>query len=343
MQSINFNQILTALCAGQDLTDETMRWTMQQIFSGEWNPAQISAVIVALKIKGEKPNEIAAAAQVMRELAVPVPLTEEEKNIAIDTCGTGGDGTKTFNISTTVAFVIAAAGVLVAKHGNRAMSSASGSSDVLEALGAVHTGTPEKTASVIREVGIGFMFAPNHHGAMKHAAPVRQALGIRTIFNLLGPLSNPAGVRRQVVGVFSPELLLPYAETLLQLSVERGWVVHGSGMDEISISDETDVAEIKDGMVVRFTIAPEDVGLSRSPIHHIQVSSIDESKTMMLSVLNGEQGAARDIVLINAAAALLVADKVSTLQNGIELAGKILDNGEAKRTLDKFIAATNAY
>ncbi len=342
MKTINFTQTLTALCAGRDLCDDEMRWTMQQIFSGEWSTAQISAIIVALKIKGEKTNEIAVAAQVMRQLAIPVPLSDEEKNNTIDTCGTGGDGTKTFNVSTTVSFVVAAAGVRVAKHGNRAMSSSSGSSDVLEALGVSHTSTPEKTAALIREIGIGFMFAPNHHSAMKHAAPVRKELGIRTLFNLLGPLSNPAGIRRQVVGVFSPDLLLPYAQTLMKLGSKRVWVVHGSGMDEISISATTDIAELKQGIITRFTIAPEDFGLVRSPVTAIQVASIDDSKAMMLSVLNDEKGAARDIVLINAAAALVVADKVSTLQEGIEIATNIITSGKARQKLDQFIIATNA-
>jgi anthranilate phosphoribosyltransferase len=337
-----FPQILSDWCDGHDLTAERMRGVMHDILAGNWTPAQIAAAIIALKIKGEKPVEIAAAASVMREMASKVPLSEEEKATAIDLAGTGGDGSGTFNISTAVCFVVAAAGVPVAKHGNRAISGTSGSSDVLEALGAKVAASPEQVATLIRQVGIGFMFAPNYHAAMKHAAPVRKELGVRTLFNLLGPLSNPAGVRRQVIGVFSPELLAPYAQTLANLSTTRAWVVHGDGLDEISISGETEVAELRQGTVFRHTLAPEDVGLKRAPLADIQVSSAAESKDRLLSVMNGEAGAARDIVLMNAAAALLVAERVDDFAQGVERAAAAIDDGGARRKLDEFIAATQS-
>lgn len=335
----NYQQILTTLCDGADLPPDTMQWAMQQILSGSWSPAQISGVLVALKIKGETPAEIAAAAQVMREKAVAVQLAEPAQTI--DTCGTGGDGGTTFNISTAVAFVVAAAGVKVAKHGNRAMSGASGSSDVLEALGAKVALTAEQVAHLIETVGIGFMFAPNYHNAMKHAAPVRRDLAVRTLFNLLGPLSNPAQVGRQVVGVFSPDLLLPYAETLIQLGIKKAWVVHGNGLDEITVHGDTAVAVVQDGYTKRMTISPAAVGLAHDSLAEIKITSTQESKEKLLSVLQGKKGACRDIVLINAAAALVVADKVADLPTGIALAADAIDSQKAMQTLEKFITATN--
>lgn len=337
--STDYKGLLTRLIDGDTLSEAQTQAMMQGILSGDWTPAQTAGALVAMKIKGEQPQEIAAAATVMRQFATPVAVSSAE---VVDTCGTGGDGSGTFNISTTAAFVAAAAGATIAKHGNRAMSGASGSSDVLESLGMPLTLPPEQVARLIETVGIGFMFAPNHHAAMKHAVPVRRDLGVRTLFNLLGPLTNPAGARRQVIGVFSPDLLLPYTEALAQLGAAHAIVVHGNGLDEISISDSTDIAELKDGTIARTTLAPEDVGLQRAPLAALQVGSVEESKQMLLSVLDGEAGAARDVVLLNAAAALQVADRAENFADGVQQAAQAIDDGRARKKLDSFIAAAKA-
>ena len=334
------SDILTHLCDDKDLTTAQTTAMMRGILTGEWTPSQTAAALIALKIKGEKPAEIAAAAMVMRELVTPVTLAAGID--AVDTCGTGGDGSGTFNLSTTAAFIVAACGVPVAKHGNRAMSSSSGSSDVLAALGMPLDLSPAAITRLVQEVGIGFMFAPNHHAAVKHAMPVRRELGVRTLFNLLGPLTNPAGVRRQVIGVFSRELLLPYAETLAALGATRALVVHGGGLDEVSISDETDIAELKDGAIVRHTVAPEDAGLERADITAIQVASVEESRDMLLAVLAGENGAPRRAALLNAAAALIVADKAADFTDGVRQAAAAVDSGAAQKKLDDFIKAAQS-
>ena len=321
--SAPFSALLTTLCDGEDLSAEQITGMMRGILSGEWTPAQTAAALTALKIKGEKPTEIAAAAAVMRELATAVQV--DDCDSLVDTCGTGGDGAHTFNISTTAAFVAAACGASVAKHGNRAVSGASGSFDVLDALGMPGDLSPAAIARLIHEVGIGFMFAPNHHAAIKHAMPVRRELGVRTLFNLLGPLTNPAGARRQVIGVFSRELLLPYAEALAELGALRALVVHGGGLDEIAIATETDIAELKDGAILRRTVAPEDAGLQRGKTADLEASSVEESKAKLLSVLAGDLGAPRDVVLLNAAAALIVADKAEDFPDGVRLAGAAID------------------
>lgn len=336
----DYKTLLTRLIDGHDLGGDEMHAMMRGIFSGDWSPAQTAGALVALKIKGEKPGEIAAAAQVMREFALAVPAGDEDS--LVDTCGTGGDGSGTFNISTTAAFVAAACGVRIAKHGNRAMTGASGSSDVLEKLGMPLTLDAEQVAQLINTVGIGFMFAPNHHAAMKYAVPVRRDLGIRTLFNLLGPLTNPAGAKRQVIGVFSEPLLMPYAETLAALKSTHAMVVHGSGLDEISISDTTAIAELKDGTIVRHTLAPEDVGLQRAALSDIQVGSVEESQAMVLAVLDGGSGAARDIVLLNAAASLIVGGVAEDFAAGVKMAAQAIDDGRARRKLDDFIRAAKA-
>ena len=330
--------ILNALCDGNDLSEAQTTTMMRGILTGEWTPAQIAGALVALKIKGEKPAELAAAAAVMREMATAVPVNGDD---IVDTCGTGGDGGKTFNISTAAAFVAAACGVRIAKHGNRAISGSSGSSDVLEQLGMPLNMTPEKVAQLINTVGIGFMFAPNHHAAVKYAMPVRRELGVRTMFNMLGPLTNPAGAKRQVIGVFSPDVLVPYAETLAKLGVTHALIVHGGGLDEISISTETDVAELKDGTIIRSTIAPEDVGLSRAALKAIQIASPAQAKDALLSAIGDKTGAARDVVLLNAAAALIVAGKAADFADGVRQAAAAIDSGAARQKLDDFIQAAN--
>lgn len=333
---MEYKDLLTRLTEGETLSSAQMQEMMRGILSGEWMPAQTAAALIALKIKGETPAEIAAAAQVMRQFSTRVEGVAAD---VVDTCGTGGDGSRTFNISTAAAFVAAACGVRIAKHGNRAMSGASGSSDVLDALGLPLTLPPARVAELINDIGIGFMFAPNHHAAMKHAVPVRRDLGVRTLFNLLGPLTNPAGARRQVVGVFAADLLLPYAETLATLGAERALVVHGGGLDEISISGSTDIAELHNGSIVRSTLTPEDAGLTRSALAEIQINSIDEAKAMLLTALDGTPGAARDIVLLNAAAVLKVAGKVEDFAAGVKMAAQAVDEGRARATLQKFITA----
>lgn len=334
--------IISHLCDGRDLTDAQTQAMMRGILSGDWTSAQIAGALIALKIKGETPDEIAAAAAVMRDMATPVELDAATAAAAVDTCGTGGDGAGAFNISTTAAFVVAACGARVAKHGNRAMSGASGSADVLEALGMPMDMPPARIARLISTVGIGFMFAPNHHAAARHAAPARRELGIRTLFNLLGPLANPAGARRQVVGVFAAELLTPYAEVLGKLGATRAMVVHSNGLDEVSVCDETDIAEWRDGAVTRWVVAPDDVGLARAEREALQVGSVDESKARLLAVLAGEAGAGRDVVVMNAAAALMVADLADDFAAGVRRAQEAIDSGAAQRKLDDFIAAARA-
>ena len=333
-----YRDILAALCGGNDLNADDMRAAMAGILGGEWTAAQTGAFLAAMKIKGETPAELAAAAQTMREHAVAVNAPPD----AIDMCGTGGDGARVFNVSTAATFVAAAAGAVVAKHGNRAVSGSSGSSDVLAALGVPLDMTPEKVGETISQTGVGFIFAPNHHPAMKHAAGVRRELGVRTMFNLLGPMTNPAGVARQVVGVFAPELVAPYAETLAALGAKRAMVVHGAGLDEITIAGETDYAEVEDGAVVRGTVAPEDAGLRRAQLSEIAAASVDESKKIVLAVLDGDKGAARDITILNAAAGLMVAGVASDFADGAKRAAEAIDNGSAKKKLNDFIAAAKS-
>lgn len=312
---------------------------MRQVMAGELTAAQISALLIALRIKGETVDEIAAAASVMRELSTKVNIQDSAH--LIDTCGTGGDGIQTFNVSTVSAFVAAAAGAIVAKHGGRSVSSTCGSADVLEALGVNVNQTPEQVAHCVNTVGVGFMFAPNHHSAMKHAAPVRRELGVRTLFNLLGPLTNPASAKRQVMGVFSKDLTAKLAQVLQQLGSEHVLVVCGAdGMDEISFSGDTFVAELKAGQVSEYTLNPQQFGLSLHQLSSIQVQNAAESKMMILEVLGGNTGPARDIVLLNAGAAIYVAGIVNSLQASITKAAEVIDSGLALAKLEALKSAT---
>lgn len=339
---MQFKQALQSLINRTDFTHEQMLSVMRQVMGGELTPVQIAGLLIGLRMKGETVDEIAAAAEVMRELAIKVSVKDNAH--LIDTCGTGGDGIQTFNVSTVGAFVAAAAGAKVAKHGGRSVSSTCGSADVLEALGVNVNLMPEQVAKCVDEIGIGFMFAPNHHSAMKHAAPVRRELGVRTMFNLLGPLTNPAGAKRQVMGVFDRDLTGKLARVLQRLGSEHVLVVHGAdGMDEISFTGDTYVAELKNGQVKEYVVNPQQFGLPLHDVKSIQVQSAEESKTIILDVLAGrkeneKQGAARDIVLLNAGAAIYVAGLVANMQEGIKRASQVIDSGAAKSKLEQLIA-----
>ncbi|MDD2832779.1 MAG: anthranilate phosphoribosyltransferase [Methylotenera sp.] len=336
---MSYPQTLNHLITGQDLSFESMQGLMRQVMAGELSSAQIAALLIALRIKGETVDEIAAAASVMRELSTKVNILDTSH--LVDTCGTGGDGIQTFNVSTVSAFVAAAAGAKVAKHGGRSVSSVCGSADVLEALGVNVNQTPEQVANCVNEIGLGFMFAPNHHSAMKHAAPVRRELGVRTLFNLLGPLTNPANAKRQVMGVFSAALTGKLAHVLKQLGSEHVMVVCGAdGMDEISFAGNTHVAELKAGVVHEYTLHPQQFGLDTHDLANIQVSDTNASKTMILDVLGGKTGPARDIVLLNAGAAIYVAGIAQTMQAGVTVAAAALDNGNAMQKLQQLITKT---
>ncbi len=337
---MNYAQQLTHLIERQDLPFAEMSELMHQIMGGHFTTAQIAAVLVALRMKGETVEEIAAAAEVMRELSSRVNVKHSDH--LIDTCGTGGDGAQTFNISTGSALVAAAAGAHVAKHGGRSVSSTCGSADVLEKLGVNVNLTPEKVARSVDSIGVGFMFAPNHHTAMKHAAPVRKELGVRTLFNMLGPLTNPAGAQNQLVGVFRRDLTVRLAEVLRKLGSARVMVVHGSdGMDEISISAPTFVAELEDGKVKEYTVRPEEFGLKPAALNAIQVSNGDEAKAMLLGVLDNKPGPARDVVLLNAGAAIYVAGLAPTLKGGVAKAEEVIASGAAKAKLEQLVVASN--
>ena len=339
-----FKDILNQLLNRQDLSSAQMLETMHQVMGGELTPAQISAFLIALRCKGETVDEIAAAATVMRELSTKVAIKNTEH--LVDTCGTGGDGIQTFNVSTVSAFVAAAAGAKVAKHGGRSVSSTCGSADVLEALGVNVNQSAEQVAKCVDEIGIGFMFAPNHHSAMKHAAPVRKELGIRTLFNLLGPLTNPAAARRQVMGVFDKSLTGKLAQVLQKLGSEHVLVVHGAdGMDEISFTGDTFVAELKDGKISEYTLNPAQFGLKIHALKSIRVENAEQSKAIILDVLAGKsaagtQSAARDIVLLNAGAAIYAAGLQPNIHAGVEHAAKMIDSGEALAKLEALKLAT---
>jgi anthranilate phosphoribosyltransferase len=335
-----FKEALNQLLNRQDLSHTQMLAVMQQVMGGELTSAQIAALLIALRMKGETVDEIAAAATVMRQLSTKVEI--QDKTHLVDTCGTGGDGIQTFNVSTVSAFVAAAAGAKVAKHGGRSVSSTCGSADVLEALGVNVNKTPEQVAQSVDEIGIGFMFAPNHHSAMKHAAPVRKELGVRTIFNLLGPLTNPASAKRQVMGVFDKALTAKLAQVLHKLGSEHVLVVHGAdGMDEISFTGDSYIAELKDGKVTEYTVNPNQLGMSLHQLKDIQIQHAEESKAMILDVLSGSlQGknkAARDIVLMNAGAAIYVAGLTQSLQAGVMKAAEVIDSGAAQAKLAQLV------
>ncbi len=335
-----FKNALNSLLDRQNLLHSQMLAVMQQVMGGELTPAQISALLIALRMKGETVDEIAAAATVMRQLSTKVDVLD--KTHLVDTCGTGGDGIQTFNVSTVSAVVAAAAGAKVAKHGGRSVSSTSGSADVLEALGVNVNQTPEHVADGVNQIGIGFMFAPNHHSAMKHAAPVRRELGVRTLFNLLGPLTNPASAKRQVMGVFDKELTGKLARVLQKLGSEHVLVVHGAdGMDEISFSGDTYVAELKEGEVREYTLNPAQFGMPLHALKDIQIHSAEESKAMIMDVLEGRHGAARDIVLLNAGAAIYVAGLEASIHAGIQRAAEVIDSGAALQRLVQLVQFTN--
>ena len=334
-------QALVRLIEQREIFYDEMLSLMRQIMGGDVSPVMIAAILVGLRVKKETIGEISAAAFVMREFASKVPVTQRKH--LVDTCGTGGDAAHTFNISTASAFVAAAAGARVAKHGGRSVSSTCGSADVLEALGVNLKLTPEQVGSSIDQIGIGFMFAPNFHGAMKYAAPVRKELGVRTMFNVLGPLTNPAGAENQVMGVFHPDLVGIQARVLQRLGSRHVLVVNGSdGLDEITISGPTNVAELKDGQVNEYTVTPEQFGLQSAPLDEIRVADAAGAKAMLLGVLDNQAGAARDIVRLNAGAAIYVAGLTDSLAHGVKKAAEIIASGAARNKLEQLIQTSNA-
>jgi anthranilate phosphoribosyltransferase len=333
-----FKPLLAALVDGRVLSTDEAHAFFAACLRGEPTPAQVAAAVTALRIRGETVEEIAAFATAMRDAALKLDHPYD----VIDTCGTGGDGQHTFNISTAAALVLAGAGLKVAKHGNRALSSKSGSSDVLAALGVNLAATPAQQRRSLDDAGIAFLFAPAYHGAMRHVGPVRAEIGFRTVFNLLGPLSNPAAAKRQVMGVYDPRLLEPLAEVLGRLGATRAWTVHGQGLDELTTTGETEVAEWKDGAVRRFTVTPEDAGLPRADIAALRGGDAGENALALQNLLSGEKSAYRDIVLLNAAAALLVADRAADLKEGAAIAAAVIDDGRAARALTDLVVATNA-
>jgi anthranilate phosphoribosyltransferase len=323
----------------REVFHDEMLHVMRQIMRGELTPAQIAGFIIGLRVKKETIGEIAAAAQVMREFATPVKVDDDRH--LVDTCGTGGDGARTFNISTASAFVAAAAGARVAKHMGRAVSSATGSAEVLEALGANIALSPEQVGHCLEKTGVGFMFAPAHHSAMKFAAPVRKELGVRTLFNILGPLTNPAGAKNQVMGVFHPDLVGIQVRVLQRLGSRHVMIVYGTdGLDEISISGPSMVGELSKGEVREYEIHPSQFGLELYDRRAIQVSTAEESKQMILAVLENQPGPALNIVLANAGAAIYVAGLAKSLETGIARARKVVASGEAKAKLEEFLAFT---
>jgi len=334
---IDFKPLIGKVAGGQSLSVEEARDAFDVIMSGAATPSQIGGFLMALRVRGESVDEITGAVSTMRAKMLAVDAPED----AIDIVGTGGDATGTYNISTCAALVVAACGVPVAKHGNRALSSKSGAADVLSALGVNIDIGPEKIAECIRAAGVGFMFAPAHHAAMKHVGPTRVELGTRTIFNLLGPLSNPARTKRQVIGVFAPEWVEPLAHVMKNLGAVRVWVCHGDGLDEITTTGETRVAELKDGKVTTFTMTPEDAGLPRATLADLRGGSAEENAQAILKLLAGDQGPFRDIVLINAAAALIVAGRAADLKDGVAKAADAIDRGAARAVLDRLAAVSN--
>lgn len=338
------SEVLDKLILKIDLSRLEMRSIIKKIMSGELSVAQVAAIIVALRIKGETVEEIVGAVEVMRELVTEVNLGDET---IVDLCGTGGDGASTFNISTAAMFVVAGAGTKVAKHGGRAVSSKTGSADLLESLGANINLGPDEVRKSLEMTGIGFMFAPNHHPAMKNVAPIRKDLGIRTIFNILGPLTNPARAKRQLMGVFDKSLLRPLAEALKILGSEHVVLVHGeSGLDEISLEGKTFYAELKDGRVTEGILTPQDFGLSNKTTSEVtkslKTNSIEESKSMVLESLSSAEGSPQNIVALNAGAAIYVGGSVASLGDGYLKAKEVIKSGEAKEILEKFVKFTSS-
>jgi anthranilate phosphoribosyltransferase len=328
-----FKPLLNLLADGGTLSEDNAGDFFAACLRGDPSPAQVGAALTAMRMRGETLGEIVACARAMRQAAIrispPYPT--------IDVCGTGGDGLHTLNISTAVAFVAAGGGLKVAKHGNRALSSKSGGADILSELGVDISAPADRQLRALNEAGICFLFAPAHHGAMRHVSPIRAELGFRTIFNLLGPLTNPAGAQRQVVGVYSERWVERLADALAALGSERAWVVHGSGLDELTTTGETSVAEVRDGQVRLFTITPEAVGLPRAALADLTGGSPAENAVALRRLMAGEKGPYRDIVLLNAAAAFLVGETVETLREGVDLAGSVIDDGRALAALDKLV------
>jgi anthranilate phosphoribosyltransferase len=338
---MNIQSAIQKAIENQNLTQNEMTDVMHQIMTGQATDSQIGGFLVAMRMKGETVEEITAAASVMRSLATPVEL--DTTNL-VEIVGTGGDGSGTFNVSTASCFVVAAAGARVAKHGNRSISSKSGAADLLEAAGVNLNITPKQVKSCVDDIGVGFMFAPNHHSAMKYAIGPRKEMGVRTLFNLLGPLTNPAGTPNQVLGVFSKNWVRPLADVLNKLGSNHVMVVHAEdGMDEISISSPTFVAELKNGSITEYTIKPEDFGMIQHPVSDIRVKNAEESLEMVNSVLNNEANAARDIVALNAGAAIYVSGLVASHQAGIDRALEVIASGEAKHKLLDLINKTNSF
>ncbi|GGL27886.1 MULTISPECIES: anthranilate phosphoribosyltransferase [Caulobacter] len=333
-----FKPLLAKLADGQTLDEDDAETFFAACLRGEPTPAQVAAAVTAMRLRGETVGEITACARAMRRAAIHLDHPYD----VVDVCGTGGDGLHTLNISTAVGFVAAGGGLKVAKHGNRAITSKSGTADVLAALGVNIDASLVQQRQALDTAGICFLFAQSHHGAMKHVSPIRQQLGFRTIFNLLGPLTNPAGAKRQVVGVSAHRFVEPVAKALGALGAERAWSVHGAGMDELTTTGETEVAEWRDGSLRLFTITPEAVGLPRAALADITGGDPAFNAAALTALLDGQKGAYRDIVMLNAAAAFLVADRVETLREGVELAGAVLDDGRAKAALAGLVAATNS-
>ena len=333
-----FRPLLAKVASGAALTREESAYVFDKMMSGEATPSQMGALLMGLRVRGETVDEIAGAVTVMREKMLPVTAPAG----AVDVVGTGGDASGSYNISTCASFIVAGAGVPVAKHGNRALSSKSGAADVLMALGIKIDLPPAGISRCISETGIGFMFAPSHHPAMKHVGPTRVELGTRTIFNLLGPLSNPAGVKHQMVGVFAKSWITPLAEVLRTLGSERAFVVHGSdGLDEITICGPTDIAELSDGRIRTFEIWPEQFGLERADPEAVKGGDAAHNATALRAVLDGARNAYRDVAVLNAAAALHVAGRAETLEEGVALAQQSLDSGAAKARLEALIETSN--
>ena len=338
---MNIQHVLQQLLEKQALTFEEMRDVMHFIMSGSATDAQIGGFLIALRCKGETIDEIAAAVEVMRELANKVTVNGAH---IIDTCGTGGDGASTFNISTTCAFVVAAAGGQVAKHGNRSVSSRCGSADLLEVAGVNLNLSTEQVEQCVNDLGVGFLFAPKHHGAMKHTIHVRKEMGVRTLFNLLGPLSNPAGAPNQLIGVFAKEWIEPLAQVLKKMGSQHVLVVNAEdGLDEISIASATSVAELKAGQVSTYTISPDQFGFNRASLAELAVDNAETSLVMVKSVLDNKDSAAKDIVLLNAGAAIYAANLTDTLAAGIEKARQVIASGEAKAKLNALIAYSQKF
>lgn len=333
----DFKTHIATAAAGKSLSFDEAKDAFDIMMSGRATPSQIGGFLMALRVRGETVPEIAGAVASMRSKMLPVKAVQG----AIDIVGTGGDQSGSYNVSSCAAFVIAGAGVPVAKHGNRALSSKSGAADALAALGVNIDANADIISHCINEAGIGFMFAPNHHSAMRHVGPSRVELGTRTIYNLLGPLSNPASVKRQLVGVYSPEWVVPLAEVLKELGSEAAWVVYGDGLDEITTAGITNVAELKNGEIRTFELTPEEVGLRRASLDELKGGDADFNAIALKEVLQGKQGAYRDIVLFNSGAALVVAGKAANIQEGIELARKSIDTGAALAILEKLIEFSN--